>query len=223
MKQIFAGVFKDGNRIYTVNLTPGKNVYGEKLVGKQTDANGVMQLREWDPKRSKLGAAIVNGIKEMPIKEGNIVLYLGASTGTTISHVSDIIGKDGFVYGIEFAERVLRSLIDLSNVRKNIAAIKADARKPEEYKWVESCDVIFADVAQPDETQIALRNCKVFLKKGGYLLISIKSQSIDVTKKPKEIYEQEKKKIEMAGMTVIQMIDLEPHEEKHALILARFD
>ncbi len=159
----------------------------------------------------------------MPIKEGNIVLYLGASTGTTISHVSDIIGKDGFVYGIEFAERVLRSLIDLSNVRKNIAAIKADARKPEEYKWVESCDVIFADVAQPDETQIALRNCKVFLKKGGYLLISIKSQSIDVTKKPKEIYEQEKKKIEMAGMTVIQMIDLEPHEEKHALILARFD
>lgn len=233
MKQVFPGVFKDGNRIYTVNLTPGKNVYGEKVVGRQTDAKqtdtegvirpDVMQLREWDPKRSKLGAAIVNGIKEMPIKEGSVVLYLGASTGTTISHVSDIIGKNGFIYGIEFAERVLRSLIDLSNVRKNIAAIKADARKPEEYKWTESCDVVFCDVAQPDETTIALRNCKIFLKKGGYLLISIKSQSIDVTKKPKEIYEQEKKKIENAGLTVIQMIDLEPHEEKHALILAKSD
>ena len=109
----------------------------------------------------------------------------------------------------------------MSNVRKNIAAIKADARKPEEYKWIEECDVVFCDVADPQETQIAIRNCKEFLKKDGYLLISIKSQSIDVTKKPKEIYEQEKGKIEKAGMTVIQMIDLEPHEEKHALILAR--
>ena len=212
MKQIFTGIFKDGNRIYTVNPTPGKSVYGEKLFNDK---------REWDPKRSKLGAAIVNGMKEMPIKQNSIVLYLGASTGTTISHVSDIVGKDGFIYGIEFAERVLRSLIDLSNVRKNIAAIKADARKPEEYKWVEQCDVVFCDVADPQETQIAIRNCKEFLKKDGYLLISIKSQSIDVTKKPKEIYEQEKGKIEKAGMTVIQMIDLEPHEEKHALILAR--
>ena len=212
MKQIFTGIFKDGNRIYTVNPTPGKSVYGEKLFNDK---------REWDPKRSKLGAAIVNGMKEMPIKQNSIVLYLGASTGTTISHVSDIVGKDGFIYGIEFAERVLRSLIDLSNVRKNIAAIKADARKPEEYKWIEECDVVFCDVADPQETQIAIRNCKEFLKKDGYLLISIKSQSIDVTKKPKEIYEQEKGKIEKAGMTVIQMIDLEPHEEKHALILAR--
>ena len=212
MKQIFTGIFKDGNRIYTVNPTPGKSVYGEKLFNDK---------REWDPKRSKLGAAIVNGMKEMPIKQNSIVLYLGASTGTTISHVSDIVGKDGFIYGIEFAERVLRSLIDLSNVRKNIAAIKADARKPEEYKWIEECDVVFCDVADPKETKIAIRNCKEFLKKDGYLLISIKSQSIDVTKKPKEIYEQEKGKIEKAGMTVIQMIDLEPHEEKHALILAR--
>ena len=214
MKQIFTGIFKDGNKIYTTNLVPGKIVYGEKLLGDK---------REWDPTRSKLGAAIANGLKEMPIKSGSIVLYLGASTGTTISHVSDIVEKDGFIYGIEFAERVLRSLIDLSNVRKNIAAMKADARKPEEYKWVESCDVVFCDVADPQETQIAIRNCKVFLKKCGHLLISIKSQSIDVTKKPKEIFEQEKKKIENAGLTVIQMIDLEPHEEKHALILARFD
>lgn len=212
MKQIFAGIFRDGNRIYTTNLVPGKIVYGEKIIGDK---------REWDPKRSKLGAAIVNGIKEMPIKQNSIILYLGASTGTTISHVSDIVGKDGFVYGIEFAERVLRSLTDLSNIRKNIAAMKADARKPEEYRWVEQCDVVFCDIADPQETEIAIRNCKVFLKKGGYLLISIKSQSIDVTKKPKEIYEQEKKKIENAGMTVVQMIDLEPHEEKHALILAK--
>ena len=115
MKEIFSGIFKDGNRIYTNNLVPGKSVYNEKLVKE-----GTMQLREWDPKRSKLGAAIANGLKEMPIKHGGIVLYLGASTGTTVSHVSDIAGPEGFVYGIEFAERVLRNLIDLANQRKNI-------------------------------------------------------------------------------------------------------
>ena len=210
MKQIFEGIFNDGNRIYTTNLMPGKRVYGEKLVGDK---------REWDPKRSKLGAAIANGMKEMPIKAGSIVLYLGASTGTTVSHVSDIVGAEGFVYGIEFAERVLRNLIELANVRKNIAAMKADARKTNDYKWMEECDVIVADLAQPDQTEISIRNCE-FLKKGGYLLLSVKSQSIDVTKKPKEIYEQEKKKLEAAGLRVVQMIDLEPHEEKHCFIVA---
>lgn len=212
MKEIFPGVFKDGNRLYTVNLTPGKRVYGEQLLGDK---------REWQPERSKLGAAIVNGLREMPIKSGSIALYLGASTGTTVSHVSDIIGKDGFVYGIEFAERVLRSLLNLANERKNIAPLKADARKTEEYAWVEECDAVFCDIADPQETQIAIRNCNEFLKNGGYLLLSVKSQSIDVTKKPREIYEQEKRKLEKHGFVVLEMIDLEPHEDKHAMIVAR--
>ena len=274
MKEIFSGVFRDGNRVYTANLNPGKSVYGEKLLdivnpekkhdmnsgftdssqgnntrknevlsvqqeskilarihnvslenykqadAKQTDAEGVMQLREWDPRRSKLGAAITNGLKELPVKPGSVVLYLGASTGTTISHVSDIVGKDGFVYGIEFAERVLRNLLDLANRRKNIAAMLGDARKTQDYRWVEECDVVFCDIADPQETEIAIRNCE-FLKKGGYLMIAIKSQSIDVTKKPKDVYEQEKNKLEKAGFRIIQMIDLEPHEEKHAMIVAK--
>lgn len=212
MKEIFPGVFKDGNKIYTTNLIQGKRVYGEHLAGDK---------REWQPERSKLGAAILNGLKEMPIKEGSVILYLGASTGTTVSHVSDIVGRDGFVYGIEFAERVLRSLLGLANDRKNIAALKADARKPEQYKWIEECNVVFADLAQPDETYIALRNCDEFLKSSGFLFLSVKSQSIDVTKKPKEIYEQEKRKIEKAGFEILQMINLEPYEEKHCLIVAK--
>jgi fibrillarin-like pre-rRNA processing protein len=162
----------------------------------------------------------MNGLRDLHIKNGSIVLYLGASTGTTISHISDIVGKSGFVYGIEFAERVLRSLLDLAKDRKNIAAIKADARKMDEYAWVEECDAVFCDIADPQETEIAVRNAKEFLKKGGQLMISIKSQSIDVTKKPKEVYEQERKKVENAGFRVVQLIDLEPYEAKHAMIVA---
>jgi fibrillarin-like pre-rRNA processing protein len=211
MKELFHNVYKDGNMLLTTNLLPGKRVYGEKLVGDK---------REWDPTRSKLGAAIVNGLHDLSIKEGSIVLYLGASTGTTVSHVSDIVGKTGFVYGIEFAERVLRNLLDLAKDRKNIGAIKADARKVEEFSWVEECDMVFCDIADPQQTEIAVRNAKEFLKSGGQLLIAVKSQSIDVTKKPREVYEAEKKKVENAGFRVVQMIDLEPHEDKHAMIVA---
>ncbi len=211
MKEIFHNVFLDGRALYTKNFVPGKRVYGEKLTEDK---------REWDPTRSKLGAAILNGLRDLEIKNGSIVLYLGASTGTTVSHVSDIVGKDGFVYGIEFAERVLRNLLDLAKERKNMAAIKADARKIEEYRWVEECDVVFCDIADPQETEIAIKNSKEFLKKGGQLMIAIKSQSIDVTMKPKDVYEQEKKKVENAGFRVVQLIDLEPYEAKHAMIVA---
>ena len=72
-----------------------------------------------------------------------------------------------------------------------------------------------------DMALAALDEDREFLKKGGYLMIAIKSQSIDVTKKPKDVYEQEKNKLEKAGFRIIQMIDLEPHEEKHAMIVAK--
>lgn len=163
----------------------------------------------------------MNGLKNMEIKPGSKILYLGASTGTTPSHLSDIIGKEGIIYALEFAERVFRSLSELSKKRKNIVPIFADARKSENYYWVEECDILYCDIAQPDETEIAIHNANEFLKKGGYFYIAIKSQSIDVTKVPKIIYQEEKAKLEKANFQVIELIDLEPHEEKHAMIVAK--
>lgn len=216
MRQLFPDVFKKGKNIYTKNLLPGKKVYGEKLIKKDKD-----EFREWDPTRSKLGAAILNGLKDLPIKEGSRILYLGASTGTTLSHISDIVKINGLIYSIEFAERVFRNLLDLCKDRKNIAPILADARKLEDYYWVEECDIVYVDIAQPDEVDIAIRNANEFLKNGGFLMIAIKSQCIDVTKKPEQIYEEEKKKLERAGFVVLQTINLEPYEQKHAMIIAR--
>jgi len=215
MNEIFIGVFRDGKKLYTVNAAPSRRVYGEKLVKKD------VEYREWAPERSKLGAAIANRMKIMPIGIQSSVLYLGASTGTTVSHVSDI-ACNGIVYAVEFAERVFRPLLDLQKVRKNIAPLLADARKPETYGWVEACDVVFADVAQPDETEIAIRNAKTFLKKGGFIMVSIKSQSIDVTKNPKDVYREQATKLEKAGFTVVETVNLEPYEDKHALIVAKY-
>ncbi len=201
MKEIFPGAFKDGKKLYT-----------KDFAGNQ---------RQWDPEKSKLSAAIINGLKNLSINEGSIVLYLGASTGTTVSHVSDIVGKKGIIYAIEFSERVFHSLIDLSEKRKNIAPILADARKPESYSWIEEVDVILCDIAQPDETEIAIRNANIFLKKGGILYISVKSQSIDVTKDPKRVYKEESEKLRVSGFEILQLIDLEPYEEKHAMVVAK--
>ncbi len=213
MKEAFPGVFKEGKRLFTENIKPGKKAYGEKLLPYQGK-----ELREWDPERSKLAAALAKGLKNMPITRGSVVLYLGASTGTTVSHVSDIVGKEGFVYAVEFSERVFRSLLELN--RMNIGPLLADARRPEDYEWMEDADVLFVDIAQPDQTEIALRNT-LFLKPGGLLMMSIKSQSIDVTKKPEKVYEEEKNKVKSAGFTIAELISLEPYESGHALLVAR--
>ena len=216
MEEIFPGVFKEGKNLFTVNLAPGRRVYNERLLKK-----GKLEYRSWDASRSKLAAAILNGLKTIPLAEGTKVLYLGASTGTTVSHVSDIIRADGIVYAVEFAERVFRNLLDVAAARPNIAPIIGDARKPERYGWVEQCDVVYCDLADPQETEIALRNAVEFLKPGGHLMIAIKSQSIDVTKPPEQIYREEAEKLRKAGLEVVEQASLEPYEDKHAMIVAR--
>ena len=38
------------------------------------------------------------------------MLYLGAASGTTVSHVSDVVGPEGMVYAVEFSHRPGRDL-----------------------------------------------------------------------------------------------------------------
>jgi len=127
---IYQVILEDGTeRLATKNLTPGRNVYGEKLVRYE----GV-EYRLWDPFRSKLAAAVLKNLKTVPIKPGHKVLYLGAASGTTASHVSDIVGESGHVYCVEFAPRAIRELVDnVCAFRLNMSAILADARIPEKY------------------------------------------------------------------------------------------
>lgn len=208
-------IYRDGKKIFTKNLIPGKSVYNEPLIQKNDN-----ELRRWIPQRSKLAAAIVNGLDDNYIKKGDKVLYLGASTGTTLSHISDIVGKEGIVYGIEFAERVIGKLIKLAKERKNIVPLLADARKMN-YGWVETTDVVYTDIADPQETEITIRNADRFMKKDGFVLIAVKSQSIDVTKSPKQVYEEEAQKLKKAGYQLLEQIKLDPYEKKHAMLVAK--
>ena len=201
----------------TRNLTPGRKVYGEELIVIEN-----IEYRLWNPSRSKLGAAIAKGLKHNPIVPGSKVLYLGVASGTTCSHVSDIIGNLGHVWGVDFAPRPIRDLIDhVARYRMNISPILGDARQPRGYSLqVPMVEVLFADVAQPDQAEIVVKNAKIFLKKGGYAMFSIKSRSIDVGRDPVEIFSEQVKVLEARGFSVEELIELDPFEKDHALALA---
>ena len=201
--------------LLTRNLAPGKRVYNEDLILR----NGI-EYRTWDPFRSKLAAAIMKGMPEQVINEGDRVLYLGASTGTTASHISDIVGPGGLVIGVEFAPRVAREFVErVARERKNVIPFVADARDPSRYS-IAQVDVVYCDIAQPDQTEIAITNCSRLLKKGGRLLLAVKARSIDVLKEPEVVYEEERRKLERAGFKVDLIVDLKPFEKDHVLVSA---
>ena len=209
----------DGEKkLATENLVPGNQVYNEKLV----KIKGI-EYRTWDPFRSKLAASIYNGLDDFPFKIKSDVLYLGVSTGTTISHISDIIGNSGIIFGVEHASRVARDFLDrVASHRNNIVPIIQDARKPNEYFSVsKKVDIVYVDIAQPDQTNIAIENCKMFLKNNGYLFLVIKSRSIDVTKDPKKIFEGEIKKLE-GSFKINQVINLGPYDKDHAIVIGQY-
>ncbi len=209
IKMIFPGVFSINGRIATVNLAKGRRVYGEETLMD----NGV-EYRLWNPYRSKLSAALLNGLRAMHITEGSKVLYLGAATGTTSSHVSDIVGHNGIVYCIELSERNMRELINVCDARSNMLPILGDARDTENYKgYIEECDVLYQDVSAREQSAILKENSR-FLKRGGFAYFIIKSQSIDVGKKPEEVFDAELKNL---GDTfdIVEKVRLEPYDELH--------
>ncbi|MFB5622298.1 MAG: fibrillarin-like rRNA/tRNA 2'-O-methyltransferase [Candidatus Nitrosomaritimum yanchengensis] len=216
--QSFFWIKSEGQKkLATENLVPGNHVYKEKLIMKKG-----LAYRLWDPCRSKLAAAIMNGLEEFPFKNKSTVLYIGVSTGTTVSHISDIVGPSGIIFGIEHASRVARDFLDrVASYRKNIIPVLQDARKPKEYFSVfGKVDVVYVDIAQPDQTKIAIDNCKMYLKKQGYFFLVIKTRSIDVTKSPKKIIEEEVNKLK-SDFEILQIIDLHPYDKDHAIVIAR--
>ena len=205
---------ESSKRLATKNLVPG-SVYGEKLI-----TIGQEEYRIWDPYRSKLSAIIFKG-STVSIKSSYSVLYLGAANGTTVSHVSDIV-SEGTVFAIEFSERTMKDLIKISIKRANLVPILADVRHPESYKnMVPLVDIIYQDVAQRDQAEIAIRNAELFLKKDGLFILMIKSRSIDSTRQNYEVIDEEIKKLN-GHFKIYELLDMEPFQSDHkAAILTK--
>jgi len=218
-REIFWIKLEDGSkRLATKNLAPGHAVYGERLVRFQG-----IEYRVWDAFRSKLAAAILKGLETVPIQPSHKVLYLGAASGTTASHVSDIVGEKGYVYCIEFAARSIRDLVNnVCTFRVNMSPILADARLPERYSaLVEKVDDIYCDIAQPEQAKVLADNADLFLSERGWIMLAVKAQSIDVTKKPSDVYREEMGTLKNRGFKIEQVVQLEPYDRAHAMIVAK--
>ena len=210
----FDGVFLVEGKLATKAFGK-RRVYGEKIISG---------YRIWDPTRSQLAAYILKDPEFLPLKQGDAVLYLGASTGTTPSHVSDMVGGDGLVFCVEFAQRMMRELMNVCADRENMIPLFADANKPSEYEEYlqEKADLVYQDVAQKEQAKIFVKNVRCFLKKQGYGLLMVKARSVDVTKKPSEIYSQVEKELKEAGLKILDKRKLDPYEKDHMAFLIRF-
>lgn len=199
----------------TINLVPGKTVYSERLI----DRDG-SEYRVFDPKKSKLAAAIVKGA-DVQLKENSAVLYLGASTGTTVSHVSDIIGKKGIVFAIDVAPRVVRDLVFVAQQRPNIAPILADAHQPNDYAHrLSKVDWLYQDIAAKDQVGIFLRNIELFLEKNGVAILCLKAKSVDITKKSEAVFQEAREVLEKE-IDVLEQLTLEPYYKDHCVFVCK--
>lgn len=164
------------------------------------------EYRVWNPFRSKLAAGILGGLDDIHVAPGKKVLYLGAASGTSVSHVADIVGPEGTVYAVEFSHRSGRDLINMAKKRTNVIPIVEDARYPNKYRMLLSqVDVIFADVAQPDQARIVALNAHHFLKNGGHVVVSVKASCIDSTAPAEAVFAAEVKRM--------QAENIKPHEQ----------
>jgi len=198
-------------------------VYGEKRVAIDGEEGTKTEYRVWNPFRSKLAAGILGGLDDIFIAPGKKVLYLGAASGTSVSHVADVVGPEGAVYAVEFSARSGRDLINMAKKRTNVIPIVEDARYPARYRiLLPVVDVIFADVAQPDQARIVALNAHSFLKNGGHVVISIKANCIDSTAPAAVVFAAEVKKLQEQMFKPLEQLTLEPYERDHAILVAKY-
>jgi fibrillarin-like pre-rRNA processing protein len=206
-------------KIWTKNLTPGKTFFDQEY----TTTEDNVEYRELDPRHSKLGAALARGCQQFGIKEGETMLYLGASHGYTPSFVSDMMGPKATIFCLDIAPRVVRDLVFVAEERVNMIPILENAAVPESYAWrITGVDVIFQDIAQRNQVEIFLKNCQLYLKPGGFGMLALKARSVDVLKRPADVFRDVKKELDNTpGFTIVDYRELDPFEKDHAFFVVK--
>lgn len=210
MDQLQPGIYEKGSKLYT-QASSNQKVYGEDFIEQDGES-----YREWNPNRSKAGAAVRKSI-DLEIEQTDIVLYLGAASGTTVSHFSDIL-DEGFIFGVEYSDTVIRKLVEVAEQRENVAPILGNARNPEEYEdLVGKVDVVFQDISQSDQAEIFIKNTEKYLKEDGFAIIAIKAQSISTSRPAEEVFDEVKEKLKKK-FDIKEETLLDPYETDHLFL-----
>ena len=184
-----------------------------------TDLN-TKKKRFWDPNRSKICAGLKKGINMLPITADSKVLYLGSAEGYTISYISDL-ADNGVVIGVDISPISTQKFYLLCKERNNLLPILASANEPDSYKHLIDfkVDVIIQDVAQKNQVEILKKNADVYLKEGGFVILSLKTTAISQGKTENII----NKEVEKFGkdFNIVEKKRLDPFEKKHILIIGK--
>ena len=215
---VLDSVIQKGKRLFTENLSSsqGRTVYGEQLITMEG-----AEYRSWNPYRSKLAAALLKGYEPQRLSAESSVLYLGAATGTTVSHVSDI-AKNGVIFAVEHSAVAASKLLDVIEHRKNVIPVYANANHPEIYTPIVSpVDFLYQDISQRNQADIFSRNINCFLKEDGEAVIMVKARSIDVALPPIKAYQRVEKELLEQGLHIEKKLTLNPFDKDHSCFIVK--
>jgi fibrillarin-like pre-rRNA processing protein len=208
------GVFRDGRDLFTRNARPGERVYGEEL-----RSSGGAEYRRWDPFRSKLAALLAKGAPSDLWSEVGSALYLGASHGTTISHLSDL-WPDAEIFAIEKSATSFAPLLALARRRSNLLPILGDAQLPERYLAdVGEVDVLYQDIAQRNQAAIFIENARACLASGGLGILMLKVRSVTQRGSAASIVKEARAELRVAGFEVGAEVGLTPFSREHVALV----
>jgi len=214
---IFWITIKNKKKLATLNNAGINEAYNEKL----TEING-KQYNVWNPYTSKLAAAIVNGMEIFPILEKTKVLYLNTTIEKTLSHISDIIGMNGKIFVVrDMVENSKNFLEKVRNNRVNIFSITRENGVPARFSSTEMVNVVYVDITQHNETEVAIQNCKNYLRNGGFLMLVVPTKKIDFINNPSKQNLEEMQKLQ-SSFEIIQQINLTDFFKEYSMIIAKY-
>jgi fibrillarin-like pre-rRNA processing protein len=206
---------QEGDRSELATLAVGAPppVYGERWLPSRAGL-----LRAWDPVRSKLAAAILRGWDGALPAVGERWLYLGVASGTTGSHVADLVGPEGRVYGVDKSVRPFARFLEVAERYPNLLPVFGDARRPRDYVGsVPIVDGLYVDVAQPDQVEIVEENVRLYLRTSGKVLVALKTSSMGRDRGAKEHLDRAMERL-THRFDMDRPVGLDPFHRRHYLI-----
>ena len=221
------GVRREGRTLWSRNSTRGKSVGSERR-----KRDGRIEWRRWDPFRSKVAAALLmtsQKASELLPNPGDTCLYLGASSGTTVSHIHDMVcgsnnHHDGQIIAVEISPRMMRDLSSLAEDRPGLIPILNDAREARSYAPVmrEKAHWIHQDLSIADQAENFISIATSTLKNGGIGLLSLKAASErQFEGDDQSRFSRAEKLIEESELELIEMIDISQYQEQHVIFFVR--
>ena len=215
---IFWVTVRNEKKLATLSNLSTNQDYEENLVemyGKQYSI--------WNPYMSKLAAAIINGMEIFPILKKTKILYLDPTSEKTIKHISDIVGINGKIFVVRNIMKNSKNFLEqIAKNRSNIFTIIPDKTNPARLTGMtEMVDVIYIDIAEHNQTEIAIQNCKNHLRIGGFLMLIVPTKNIDFANNPSKKNQEERKKLQ-TSFDIIQEINLTDFFKEYSMVIAKY-